>query len=63
MMPHPSIQLSEKLLSDSTAVEPRDGVNIEDSNLKSIPGNLFVSTSSSGHIFINGEGARELEFP
>ncbi len=58
----PSIELLEELSSDSPAIEPRDGFNIEDSNLKRISGDLFVSTSSFGHIFINGEGAGELEF-
>jgi len=57
----PTIEFLEKLLSDSTTVEPLDRFNIEDSNLKSISDELFISPSSSGHIFINGEGPRELE--
>jgi len=57
----PVIELSEELFSDPTAVEPGNKFNIENSDLDNISGNLFVSPSSSGHIFINREGSRESE--
>jgi len=57
----PAIELSEKPFGDATAVKPGDRFDIKDSNLLNISGDLFVSTSSSRHIFINGEGSRELE--
>jgi hypothetical protein len=43
------------------AIELRNRFDIEDSNLNGISGDLFVSTSPFGHIFINGEGPRELQ--
>jgi len=57
----PAIELSEELFSDPTAVKPRDGFDIKDSHLDGISGDLFITASSSGHIFINREGSRELE--
>jgi len=53
----PLIKLSEKLFGYASAIEPRDGFDIEDSDLESISCDLFVSTSPSGHIFVNGEGS------
>jgi len=58
----PVIELSEKPFGHATAIEPGDRFDIKDSDLKSIASDLFVSTSSSGHIFIDREGSRELEF-
>jgi hypothetical protein len=57
----PVIELSEKLCSDAPAVEPGDGFEIEDSDFNRISSDLFVSTSSLRHVFIETEGSRELE--
>jgi hypothetical protein len=57
----PVIELSEELFSDPAAVKPRDGFDIKDSDLDGISGDLFITTSPSGHIFINREGSREFE--
>jgi hypothetical protein len=53
----PLIKLSEKFFGHASAIEPRDGFDVEDSDLESISCDLFVSASPSGHIFINGEGS------
>ena len=53
----PLIKLSEKFFGHTSAIEPRDGFDVEDSELESISCDLFVSASPSGHIFINGEGS------
>jgi hypothetical protein len=53
----PLIKLSEKFFGYASAIEPRDGFDVEDSDLESISCDLFVSASPSGHIFINGEGS------
>ena len=58
----PVIQLSEESFGYATAIESRDKFDIEDLDLESISGNLFVSTVSSGRIFIDRKGSRELEF-
>jgi len=57
----PAIKFSKKSFGNTPAIEPGDGFDIEDSALESISGDLFISTSSSGHVFINREGSRELE--
>jgi hypothetical protein len=57
----PVIELSEKLFSDPTAVKPGDGLDIKDSDLGGISGDLFITASSSRHVFINREDSRELE--
>jgi len=61
-MDAPTIKLSEKLFTYPTAIEPRDGFDIEDTAFESISSDLFISSSPSRHIFINGEGSGELEF-
>jgi hypothetical protein len=58
----PVIELLEKPFGYSTAIEPGDRFDIKDSDLNRISSDLFVSTSSSGHIFIDRESSRELEF-
>ncbi len=57
----PAIKFSKKSFGNTPAIEPRDGFDIEDSALESISGDLFISTSPFGHVFINREGSRELE--
>jgi len=57
----PVIELSKKPFRYATAIEPGDRFDIKDSSLKSISGNLFISASPPGHIFINREGSGELE--
>jgi len=52
----PMIELSEKPLGYATAIKPGDRFNIEDSSLDGISGDLFISASSSGHIFVDREG-------
>lgn len=58
----PAIELSEKLFSHTTAIEPRDRFDIENSAFNRISGDLFIAASSSGHIFIDRESSGELEF-
>lgn len=53
--------LSEKPFGQATAIEPWDRFDIEDSASDRLSGNLFASTSSSGHIFIDREDSREAE--
>jgi hypothetical protein len=53
----PGIKLSEKPFSYTPAVEPGNGFDIEDSNLDCIPSDLFISASSSRHVFIDREGS------
>jgi hypothetical protein len=53
----PLIKLSEKFFGHASAIEPRDGFDVEDSDLESINCELFISASPSEHIFINGEGS------
>jgi hypothetical protein len=60
-MEAPAIKLSEELFSDPTAIQPWYRFNIEDSSFDGISGDLFISASSSGDIFINREGSRKLE--
>jgi hypothetical protein len=57
----PAIELSEEFFSDTTAIQPGHRFDIEDASLDGISGDLFISASSPGHIFINREGSRELE--
>jgi len=57
----PSIELSQKLFRHTTAIKPGDRFDIEDSNTNRISCNLFISASSSGHVFINGEGSGEFQ--
>jgi hypothetical protein len=57
----PLIEFSEELFCDTAAIEPRDGFEIEDSNLDCIPCDLFKSATPSGHIFIDREISDELE--
>jgi hypothetical protein len=58
----PVIELSKKSFGYATAIEPVDGFDIKDSDLNSIASDLFITASPPGHIFINREGSRELEF-
>jgi hypothetical protein len=60
-MDAPILKVSKKSFSNATAIEPGSGFDIEDSALESISGDLFISASSSGHVFIDREGSRELE--
>jgi len=53
----PLVELLEKFFGNASAIEPRDGFDVEDSDLERISCDLFVSASPSGHIFINGEGS------
>ena len=57
----PALKFSKKSFRDPTSIEPGYGFNIEDSSVNGISSDLFISAPSSGHIFINGEGSRELE--
>jgi len=52
-MDAPPIKLSEKLFTYPTSIKPSDGFDIEDSALEGISSDLFISASSSGHIFVN----------
>ena len=60
-MDAPAIELTEEFFGYPTAIEPGYGFDMENSNLKSISGDLFIPPSPSGYIFINREGSRELE--
>jgi hypothetical protein len=60
-MDAPILKLSEEFFSDPAAIEPRNGFDIEDSNLFGISGDLIISASSSGHIFIEAESSGEME--
>jgi len=60
-MDAPIIELSQKFFGDAATIEPGNGLDIEDSALESISGDLFISTSPFGHVFINREGSREME--
>jgi hypothetical protein len=57
----PVLKFSKKSFCDPTSIEPGYGFDIEDSSVDGISGDLFISAPSSGHIFINREGSRELE--
>jgi hypothetical protein len=57
----PILKLSKESFCHTTAIKPRDGFDIKDPALESISSDLFISTPSSGHEFIEAEGSRELE--
>ena len=60
-MDAPILKFSKKSFSNATAIEPGNGFDIEDSALESIYDDLFISTSSPWHVFIDRESSRELE--
>lgn len=57
----PILKLPKESFCYPTAIKPRGGFDIKDSALESIPSDLFISSPSSGHEFIEAEGPRELE--
>jgi hypothetical protein len=57
----PAVKFSKKSFGNPPAIEPRDGFDVENLALEGISGDLFISASSPGHVFINREGSRELE--
>jgi hypothetical protein len=48
----PTIELLKKPFGYASAIEPGNGFDIEDSELYRISSDLFISASSSGHVFI-----------
>lgn len=56
----PVIEVSEKPFGYATAIKPGTRFNIQDSSLDGICGNLFISASSPGHIFIEPRGLRRI---
>jgi hypothetical protein len=57
----PTVKFSKKSSRHPSAIEPGGRFDIDDAVLESTTGDLFISTSSSGHVFVNREGSRELE--
>jgi hypothetical protein len=58
----PFVESLQELFGYSTAIEPRDRFEIEDMDLDGIPSDLFISSRSSWHIFVEAKGTRELKF-
>ncbi len=55
------IEFLEESFGDPTAIESRDGFDIEDLNLLGVSGDLVIASSPFGHIFVEAENSRELQ--